>query len=91
MHTTLELRTPRLLNSLTQVQDLRLLAFFDAAKLWSLDAGTKSPFVAGAGFGVRFKALKNFNTDVDFAVPLHSGESTKDGDFRSHVRLWYEF
>jgi hemolysin activation/secretion protein len=93
LHSTLELRTPPLLRSLSMLQDFRLLAFYDAARLRSVgDTGpSKLPFLASSGFGVRLKAFKNFNADLDFAVPLHKGAATEQGDFRSHVRLWYEF
>jgi hemolysin activation/secretion protein len=93
LHTTLELRTPPLFRSLSMVQDLRFLAFYDAAKLrLSGDNGsTKPPFIAGAGFGIRLKAFKNLSADLDIAVPLHGGDATEKHDVRSHIRLSYEF
>lgn len=93
LHGTLELRSPSLLRNVSTLQDFRLLAFYDAAKLWWVgDTGSiKHPFLAGAGFGMRVKTFKNLNADLDFAVPLHKGDATASGDFRSHVRLWYEF
>jgi len=91
LHTTLELRSPPLLRGLSKVQDFRVLVFYDAAKLSWVDNTASPPFIAGAGLGVRLKAYKNFNTDLDFAVALHNGETTQRGDFRSNFRVWYEF
>jgi len=93
LHSTLEVRSPQLLHNVSKVQDLRLLAFYDAAKLWWVgDTGSvKHPFLAGAGFGLRFKGFNNLNAELDIATPLHKGDVTESGDIRSHARLWYEF
>jgi hemolysin activation/secretion protein len=89
LHSTLELRTPQLLNNIDWIQELKLAAFYDIAKLKTIDAD--SAVLSGAGIGLRLKAFKNLNLNLDLAVPLKNSLATKRGDLASHMRLWYEF
>ena len=89
IHTTLELRSPELFKNQAWLQSFKLAAFYDIAKIKTIDA--ESTVLAGTGIGIRVKAMKNINFDLDLAVPLKDSLETKKGDFASHMRLWYEF
>lgn len=89
VHSTLELRSPELLKSQAWLQSFKLAAFYDIARIKTIGAG--STVLAGTGFGIRVKALKNVNFAIDLALPLKDSLETKKGDFASHMRLWYEF
>lgn len=89
IHSTLELRSPSLFKSISWVKDFKLFAFYDIARLNTIDADSAT--LAGTGFGVRVKAAKGINLNLDLAVPLKDGLATDKGDFRSHIRFWYEF
>ena len=89
IHTILELRSPELFKNQAWLQSFKLAAFYDIAKIKTIDA--ESTVLAGTGIGIRVKAMKNINFDLDLAVPLKDSLETKKGDFASHMRLWYEF
>jgi hemolysin activation/secretion protein len=89
LHSTLEIRTPQLLKKLAWIQDFKLTAFYDIASLKTIDA--ESTQLSGTGIGLRLKAFKGVNFNLDLAVPLKDSLSTKKGDVASHMRLWYEF
>ncbi|MBC7756725.1 MAG: ShlB/FhaC/HecB family hemolysin secretion/activation protein [Bdellovibrio sp.] len=89
LHSTLELRSPELFKSQNWLQSFRLAAFYDIARIKNFDA--KASILSGTGVGLRMKAFKNWNFDVDLAVPLKDSLNTQQGDFASHMRLWYEF
>jgi hemolysin activation/secretion protein len=88
-----ELQSPQLGQS-EYVQNLRLLAFIDAAQLWELEPLPETPThysLAGAGAGFRFQALHNFLTELDWSYPLLSVGRVKAGDQRIDFRVAYEF
>jgi hemolysin activation/secretion protein len=89
IHSTLELRSPELFKDRAWLQSFKLAAFYDIARIKTIDA--ESDVLAGTGVGLRMKALKNWNFDLDLAVPLKDSFDTKQGDLASHMRLWYEF
>jgi hemolysin activation/secretion protein len=89
VHSTLEIRTPQLFKNIAWLQDFKAVAFYDIARLKTIDAGTE--VLSGTGVGLRLKAFKNLNFDWDLAVPLKDSLATKQGDLASHMRLWYEF
>jgi hemolysin activation/secretion protein len=89
IHTTLELRTPSLFKNTAWIKDFKIAAFYDFARLNTIDADSAS--LAGAGITLRLKAIKGFNVNLDLAVPLKDALATEEGDFRSHMRFWYEF
>ena len=89
LHSTVELRSPELFKNQAWLQSFKLAAFYDIAKIKTIDA--ESTVLAGTGFGIRVKVLRNINFDLDLAVPLKDSLETKQGDFASHIRLWYEF
>ena len=94
IYTSLELRTPALLRSLDWLQGFRFSTFLDVAQIRTLNplAGqAANSTLAGTGFGLNFKAWKNFNANINLAWALTDSEVTRQGDFRSHIRLWYEF
>jgi hemolysin activation/secretion protein len=89
IHSTLELRSPELFKNQAWLQSFKLAAFYDIARIKTIDANTS--VLSGTGFGLRMKALKNWNFDLDLAVPLKDSFETKQGDLASHMRFWYEF
>ena len=94
LHSTLEIRTPVLLNSVTWLQDARVSAFYDAAQIRTINplAGqAEKTLLSGVGVGLRMKAWKRFNLSVDLASPLKDYSITKKGELTSHMRVWYEF
>ncbi|PPD01193.1 MAG: hypothetical protein CTY35_01170 [Methylotenera sp.] len=94
LHSTLEIRTPTLFRSVSWVQDFRLSAFYDIAQLRTIDpteGQDRTSVLSGAGMGLKVNTSKGFNINLDFAWPLKDSFATKKGDFRSHMRVWYEF
>lgn len=94
LHSTLELRTPSLLKNTAWLKDFKLSAFYDLARLKTLgvaEGQEEMATLSSVGFGVRMKAIKNINFNLDLAWPLNDSNDTEKGDFASHMRLWYEF
>ncbi len=94
IHTTLEIRTPSLFKTIDWLQDFKLSAFYDSAELITIDpsVGQKEKvLLSGAGVGMRMKAWKHFNFNLDFATALKSYGVIQKGDIASHLRLLYEF
>lgn len=89
VHSTLEIRTPQLLQNIAWVQDFKLVTFYDFASLKTIEGGSTQ--LSGTGVGLRLKAFKGVNFNLDLAVALKDGLVTKKGDLASHMRLWYEF
>jgi len=94
VHATLELRTPVLFKSVEWLQDLRLSAFYDVARIGIIDPlpdqDTKR-MLSGTGVGLRMKAWKRLNLNLDVATPLQDFGVTKQNTVTSHMRIWYEF
>lgn len=99
-----EVRTPtRSLGDASQPWRLTGLAFYDAAKLTSLQfdpwTGSSLPalnyYLRGVGLGLRLTGPKGLSLDLDLARALSDGgtghDHTKSGDYRAHVRLLWEF
>lgn len=94
LHSTLELRTPSLFKNTAWLKDFKFSAFYDLARLKTIgvaDGQDEMATLSGVGFGVRMKAIKNINFNLDLAWPLNASNDTEKGDFASHMRLWYEF
>lgn len=94
LHSTLELRSPSLFPTAEWIQELRLLAFYDIAKLHVNRAQVSEQqnfLLSSRGVGLRFQGWKNLNASLDAAWPLRDGEHTLRGDLEGHMRLWYEF
>jgi hemolysin activation/secretion protein len=73
-----------------RIDDLSLLAFVDAARLRIREpsVGQAARFtLAGTGFGLRVRALKQLTADVDLAWPLRSTAESPSGEPRLHVRF----
>jgi hemolysin activation/secretion protein len=73
-----------------RIDDLSLLAFVDAARLRVREpsVGQDARFtLAGTGFGLRVRAMKQLSADVDLAWPLRSTVESPSGEPRLHVRL----
>jgi hemolysin activation/secretion protein len=73
-----------------RIDDLSLLAFVDAARLRIREpsVGQDARFtLAGTGFGLRLRALKQLTADVDLAWPLRSTAESPSGEPRLHVRF----
>jgi hemolysin activation/secretion protein len=94
IHSTLELSTPALFKDVAWLQNAKLAAFYDIAKIRTIDpaVGQEGQSVlSGYGIGLRAKAWKNVNLNLDMAWALNDSADTKKGDFLSHIRFWYEF
>jgi hemolysin activation/secretion protein len=94
IHSTLELSTPALFKDVAWLQNAKLAAFYDIAKIRTIDpaVGQEGQSVlSGYGIGMRAKAWKNVNLNLDMAWALNDSADTKKGDFLSHIRFWYEF
>lgn len=100
LHASLELRSPPLRRA-EWLQELRFIGFYDIATLRVIDATVnerEQHTIAGAGVGMRFKVMKNWNASVAVARALHDGamlyndtSGTLKGREAGHVRFWYEF
>ncbi|MDX1915357.1 MAG: ShlB/FhaC/HecB family hemolysin secretion/activation protein [Methylophilus sp.] len=94
LHATFELRSPPFLKQISWIKDLKLATFYDAAHLITIDPAEgqeKTSNISGVGFGAYLKTNKNIFATLEFAWPLEDSDATQAGDFRSHMRLWYEF
>lgn len=94
IHSTLELSTPVLFKEVTWLQNTKLAAFYDIAKIRTIDPAVgqeRQSVLSGYGIGLRAKAWKNFNFNLDLAWALRDSAATEKGDFLSHIRFWYEF
>ena len=94
IHSTLELTSPVLLKNVAWLQNTKLAAFYDIAKIRTIDPAVgqeRQSVLAGYGIGLRAKAFKNFNLNMDLAWALKDSADTEKGDFLSHIRFWYEF
>lgn len=89
IHSTLELRSPPLFKNISWIKDFKLFAFYDISRLSTIDADPAT--LAGTGLGMRIKAARGINLNLDLAVPLKDAFVTEKGDFRTHIRFWYEF
>jgi hemolysin activation/secretion protein len=89
-----EVRSPKLFEKLTDVDELRVLGFIDSG-YWGIHkvlAGQDaSGWLASAGGGVRLKIFKIWNGSLDVGVPLRTGPDTKSGQVFTRFRIWGEF
>ncbi|WP_255416796.1 BamA/TamA family outer membrane protein [Thiohalobacter thiocyanaticus] len=92
---TLELYTPSLAGHLHErIDNLRLLAFADAAYLRNHDTLPGSPTsfeLYGAGVGLRLSAFRSLSLNLDLAWPLTDSDEIERGDSRTHFSLNYGF
>lgn len=92
---TLELYTPSLAGHLHErIDNLRLLAFADAAYLRNHDTLPGSPTsfeLYGAGIGLRLSAFRSLSLNLDLAWPLTDSDEIERGDSRTHFSLNYGF
>lgn len=93
LHSTVELRSPSLFKKINWIDDMKVHAFYDIAKVFTIDPLDEedSALISGVGFGAYLKALKHFNASLEVAWPLKDTEFTEANDYRTHMRLWYEF
>jgi hemolysin activation/secretion protein len=94
LRSSLELRSPSLFKSVAWIQDFKLSGFYDVAQLFTIDPSvdqTEKTLLSGAGVGLRMKAWKRFNVNLDLATPLKDYGIIKQGDVAGHMRVWYEF
>lgn len=94
IHSTLELTSPVLFKNVNWLQNTKLAAFYDIAKIRTIDplpGQDRQSVLAGYGIGLRAKAWKNFNLNLDLAWALRDSAATEKGDFLSHIRFWYDF
>lgn len=91
-----ELYSPRLVPDdwADQVQNLRLLAFYDWAYLWIRDALPGNPNhyqLAATGLGLRTQVFKRFLGELDWGYPFYSQGTVHVGEQRIDFRVNYEF
>ncbi|MDD5036496.1 MAG: ShlB/FhaC/HecB family hemolysin secretion/activation protein [Methylococcaceae bacterium] len=89
---SIEIYTPKLWNA-EQVQELRALAFLDAAKVWVIGAyqSPSSYKLAGAGAGLRMKVFNRLVGEFDWSYPFYSTTYVHAGNQRVDFRLAYVF
>lgn len=92
---SLELHSPHLAPvEWDYVNELKLLAFFDAGKGWIQDAlpgNVDGNFLSGGGIGVHFRLWKLMSGVFDVGIPISALEPVKSGDPRLHFSIAGEF
>jgi len=92
---SLELHSPQLgAAEWDFVNNLKALAFVDAAKGWIIDplpGNSKGNFISSAGFGVRFQMWKYLSGLLDVGFPFSTLGTVKSGDPRVHFKIATEF
>lgn len=92
---SLELHSPHLGPSdWDDLNQLKVLTFFDAAKGWvkqALPGSSQGDFLASTGMGVRFKVWKHLSGALDVGVPLNAQKPVKGGDPRVHFNIATDF
>ncbi len=93
--TTLELRSANLSHFYpARLQNLQLLAFTDAAELFTkspLPGSKSSGMLWSTGLGLRLEAAQHLQAMLTWAYPLRNGERVKAGDQRVHFSVGMEF
>ncbi|MFH2046510.1 MAG: ShlB/FhaC/HecB family hemolysin secretion/activation protein [Pseudomonadota bacterium] len=91
----LELYSPNLAGKLVPGEDnLRGLLFYDFANAANnaLDGEVRQKIsIASIGAGFRWNIQRNFNLRFDLARVMDGGGSTKDGDFRGHISVFFGY
>ncbi|MBS3965070.1 MAG: ShlB/FhaC/HecB family hemolysin secretion/activation protein [Methylomonas sp.] len=92
---SLELYSPHLAPAdWDYVNDLKLLAFVDAAQGWikhALPGNVSGNVLTGAGVGLRFKVMKHLVGNFDVGVPFTTLAPVSSGDPRLHFSIAGEF
>jgi hemolysin activation/secretion protein len=92
---SVELHTPRLApDSWDEVQNLRLLTFFDWANLWTMaPIAPTSPIshLASTGVGLRSLWFKHLLGELDWSYPLYQQNNVGVGEQRVDFRMLYDF
>lgn len=97
VHGGLEVRSPNAAKSegfwTAYLDELQGLAFAEVGLVRTFNPGFAQARtgLAGAGVGVKLKARKVFNAQVDVAWPLRATESTPKNEPRVHARLGLDF
>jgi hemolysin activation/secretion protein len=96
VHGSLEIQTPPLSKILPNSvkENLRLSAFYDAARLWVRDAlpGEKERFhLSSAGLGLQLRLTNYAQARLDQAWALRDGIITQKGDSFTHFSLKMSF
>jgi hemolysin activation/secretion protein len=90
---SVELRSPSLAQG-GMLDELKALAFVDAAKVWIIDPlpeQQRRTSLLSVGLGLRVKLLGRVSGDLDVASAFDDAGSTKVGDTRVHLRLSTDF
>lgn len=91
----LELYSPNLAGKLIPGEgNLRGLLFYDFASAANnpLDGEARQKVsTASIGAGFRWNIQRNFNLRFDLARVMDGGGSTKDGDFRGHISVFFSY
>lgn len=90
----LELKTPRLLAGVRSLDDLRLLAFVEGARLRiraALPDQDNSVDLASAGIGLELRAWNSVELALDWAYLLEPAGEIERGDNKLHMGLLWKF
>lgn len=90
---SVELRSPSLAQG-GMLDELKALAFVDAAKVWLIDPlpeQQRRTSLLSVGLGLRVKLLGRVSGDLDVASAFDDAGTTKVGDTRVHLRLSTDF
>ena len=98
-HVGLELRSPNWRNHVVSdegagwVDDLGVQLFLEGGQVRTINAGQAQDrsTLAGAGMGLRLKALRRLSAQIDVAWPLKGTDATRQYAPRAHARLGMEF
>jgi hemolysin activation/secretion protein len=92
---SVEILTPRLApEDWAENQNLRLLAFFDWANLWTMApiAPTQAvSHLASSGMGLRSLWFRHLLGELDWSYPLYQQTNVQVGEQRVDFRMQYEF
>ncbi|HEY3698315.1 MAG TPA: ShlB/FhaC/HecB family hemolysin secretion/activation protein, partial [Spongiibacteraceae bacterium] len=90
----LEMRTPKLIDKIDKLDDLRLLAFLEGARLRVQDAlpGQEDTIdIAGTGIGFVMRAWNSVDLTMDWAYALKQNGNIDRGDQRIGADLLWKF
>ena len=94
VHGSVELRSPNFSGNSESLQDLRMIGFFEGARLWIIDPLPEQQqrfSLASAGIGLRARAANTLELWVNVATPLVSSTYTTAHHARTQFSAIYKF
>lgn len=89
-----EIRTPKLIDKITALDDFRLLAFIEGAHLKVRDAlpdQEDETALASVGLGLRLRAIESLDVSLDWGRALKESGAVERGDNRVHADMEWTF